>query len=206
MDRGSLTGQVISGPAESLARGEMMQPFSLGNPRAASRADVIERWASVAAATALVGYGFRRRSISGLCLAAAATPLLYRAWAGEWPRFTNGIRADGDTRVALAGNRGVHVRESIRLEKPVDEIYRFWRKLENLPQFMSHLERVTESGDKRSHWVAKGPAGLRVRGRRTVNGSKTQSSPGARLARRRHGRLGDVLDGPCRTQHGCRCI
>jgi uncharacterized membrane protein len=54
------------------------------------------------------------------------------------------------------------VRESIRLELPLAEVYRFWRRLDNLPRFMSHLERVTELGDGRSHWVAKGPAGMRV--------------------------------------------
>ena len=31
----------------------------------------------------------------------------------------------------------MHVRESVRLEKPVDEVYRFWRNLENLPKFMN---------------------------------------------------------------------
>jgi uncharacterized membrane protein len=56
----------------------------------------------------------------------------------------------------------VDVLEAVRLEKPVTEVYRFWRRLENLPQFMSHLERVTELDDRRSHWTARGPAGIRV--------------------------------------------
>jgi uncharacterized membrane protein len=51
------------------------------------------------------------------------------------------------------------VHESIRLENPIDEVYRFWRRLENLPQFMSHLQSVSETGGGRSHWVACGPAG-----------------------------------------------
>ena len=42
------------------------------------------------------------------------------------------------------------------------DVYRFWRRLEGLPTFMSHLERVTEASNGRSHWVAAGPAGLRV--------------------------------------------
>ena len=52
--------------------------------------------------------------------------------------------------------------ESIRIERPVEDLYRFWRNLSDLPRFMSHLERVDELGDRRSHWVAKGPAGSRV--------------------------------------------
>jgi uncharacterized membrane protein len=54
------------------------------------------------------------------------------------------------------------VHESIRLEKPLGEVYRFWRRFENLPQFMSHLEQVSDLGKGRSRWVACGPAGTTV--------------------------------------------
>jgi uncharacterized membrane protein len=120
----------------------------------------LERWASLAAASAVIAYGFSRRTVPAYCLAAAAAPIAYRGVVGSWP-FTNG-RAAGDTRSALAGGKGIHVRESIRLELPVAAVYRFWRTLENLPRFLTHLERVTELGDGRSHWVAKGPAGVNV--------------------------------------------
>lgn len=116
----------------------------------------IERWVTLATATALIAYGFSRRTIPGVALAIAATPLAYRGLSGVWPR-ANGRTAD-DTRVALAGNRGIHVRESIRLEKPVSEVYRFWRNLENLPRFMTHLKQVKDLGEGRSHWEARGPA------------------------------------------------
>jgi len=124
-----------------------------------------ERWASLATATAAIAYGISRRRQQGMCLAAAAAPLAYRGVVGEWPRLRNGRgrRNDRDvTRAALAGSRGVNVRESIRLEKPIAEVYRFWRRLENLPRFMRNLERVTETGQGRSHWVAKGPGGMKV--------------------------------------------
>ena len=38
----------------------------------------------------------------------------------------------------------------------------FWRNFQNLPRFMRHLESVEDLGDGRSHWVAKGPAGMAV--------------------------------------------
>jgi uncharacterized membrane protein len=44
----------------------------------------------------------------------------------------------------------------------VDEVYRFWRNLSNLPQFMTHLERVEELDRTRSYWTARGPAGITV--------------------------------------------
>lgn len=56
---------------------------------------------------------------------------------------------------------GVHVRQGITLERSPDEVYAFFRRLENLPSFMYHLESVTESGD-RSRWKANGPAGITV--------------------------------------------
>lgn len=56
----------------------------------------------------------------------------------------------------------MHVRESIHVDVPVAEVYRFWRRLENLPRVMSHLQRVTEGPHGASHWVASGPAGLTV--------------------------------------------
>src|SRR5689334_6843762 len=119
----------------------------------------LERWAGVAMATAVVAYGLSRRSLSGVAIAAAAAPLAYRGVTGAWPTLANGA---ADTRVALSGNRGVHVRESIRLEVPLDVVYGFWRRLENLPRFMSHLEDVRDLGGGRSHWVAEGPAGIPV--------------------------------------------
>ena len=122
----------------------------------------IERWASLAAATTAITYGFSRRSVQGMCLAVAAVPVAYRALVGEWPRFGNGRIFRGDTRAALSGDRGTHVRESVRIECPVTEVYRFWRQLENLPRFMTHLERVIELEHGLSRWVAKGPGNLRV--------------------------------------------
>jgi uncharacterized membrane protein len=123
----------------------------------------VAAWGALATAAALVVYGASRRSASGAWLAVAATPFAYRGLAGRWPPFVSAAtRSADDTRVALGGDRGVHVFDAISLEKPLADVYGFWRRLENLPRFMSHLERVTELGDGRSHWVAKGPAGMRV--------------------------------------------
>ncbi len=105
----------------------------------------------------LVGIGTRRSALGG-CLAVSSAPLLYRGITGRWPEI---VQRDS-TKTALGGERGVHVREAVRLEMPVADVYRFWRRLENLPRFMTHLNRVTETTDGKSHWVAAGPAGLAV--------------------------------------------
>jgi uncharacterized membrane protein len=55
----------------------------------------------------------------------------------------------------------IHVEKSITIGLSPDEVYRFWRDLENLPRFMAHLESVTvENGT--STWRAKAPAGVTV--------------------------------------------
>ncbi len=51
---------------------------------------------------------------------------------------------------------------TITVYRPVDEVYAFWRELENLPLFMTRLKSVQEIGDGRSHWVAEGPAGIQA--------------------------------------------
>jgi uncharacterized membrane protein len=58
--------------------------------------------------------------------------------------------------------RGFHVHEAITINRPLTEVYQFWRKFENFPTFMSHLESVQTIGSSRSRWRAKGPAGVRV--------------------------------------------
>ena len=113
---------------------------------------------TVATAGAVIAYGLSRRSVGGIMLAAAAVPFAYRGLR----EFGNGTTHGEDTRTALAGGRGIHVKEAIRLECSVDDVYRFWRDLKNLPRFMTHLTRVSELMDRQSHWVAKGPGDMAV--------------------------------------------
>jgi uncharacterized membrane protein len=62
------------------------------------------------------------------------------------------IRRDGSIRVE----------KSIAVNRQPQECYAMWRNFENLPRFMQHLDSVRLTGDNRSHWVAKGPAGTTV--------------------------------------------
>jgi uncharacterized membrane protein len=121
-----------------------------------------ENWLALGAGALLLIGGASRRSVAGACFAVTSVPLLYRGITGRWPVVLNDHVRSDSTRAALGGERGIHVRESVRLENPVADVYRFWRHLENLPRFMTHLDRVTETPDGKSHWVACGPAGLAV--------------------------------------------
>lgn len=54
----------------------------------------------------------------------------------------------------------VNIRSSFTINKPRIDVYNFWRKLDNLPLFMNHLERVEMLDDERSHWELKLPTGV----------------------------------------------
>ena len=69
---------------------------------------------------------------------------------------------DSDTRRKLAGTRGIHVEESVVVNRPLADVYRVFRNFANLPRFLNHLEAVTIGEAGVSHWVAKGPAGINV--------------------------------------------
>jgi uncharacterized membrane protein len=66
-----------------------------------------------------------------------------------------------DTR-GLTPQRGVRVEQVVTINKPIEEVFLFWRNFENLPRFMQHLESVRVLDPRRSEWQAKGPAGSSV--------------------------------------------
>ena len=73
------------------------------------------------------------------------------------------LSAQPSTKVTKRAEKGIIVtRRSVTVGRPIEEVYSFWRNFENVPQFMRHLETVTDLGEGRSHWVAKAPAGQEV--------------------------------------------
>jgi len=128
-----------------------------------------ERLVSGLAGVALVVLSLRKRRLRPILLP-VATGLIARALTGRGPttralsRFTRREgRDERDSAVASVGRgQRTKVEQSVTINRPVVEVYRFWRNFENLPRFMDHLESVTVIDDTRSHWVAKGPAGTRV--------------------------------------------
>lgn len=78
--------------------------------------------------------------------------LLYRGISGNCAFYT----ALGKTKPNNS-SRNVNVRRSLRIDKPVEEVYDFWRNLENLPLFMEHLSRVEQLENGESFWEMKLP-------------------------------------------------
>jgi uncharacterized membrane protein len=56
----------------------------------------------------------------------------------------------------------IEIRHSIDIDAPVERVFEFWSRFENLPQFMSHVREVRSLGGGRTHWVVSGPAGTPI--------------------------------------------
>lgn len=59
-------------------------------------------------------------------------------------------------------DRHLSVTRTVTINRPAEELYAFWRDFRNLPRFMRHVEAIEVTGDTRSHWRVKGPAGMTV--------------------------------------------
>jgi uncharacterized membrane protein len=125
-----------------------------------------ERWISMAAGAGLAAYGIAKGRLPGWALAGLGALLVRRGFSGHCGTYQllglNTAGTGDDTRQALGGPAGVIVEESVTINRPISELYRFWRNLENLPRFMTHLESVERITDTLSRWHAKGPAGATV--------------------------------------------
>jgi uncharacterized membrane protein len=126
-----------------------------------------ERWVSVIGGGALALYGLTRGNLPGVALALLGAGAIYRGTTGHCYAYdaigvnTAGNETDNPN-VSVRGGRGVKVEKSLMINREPAELYRFWHNFENLPRFMNHLEEVRVTGEGRSHWVAKGPAGSSV--------------------------------------------
>lgn len=124
----------------------------------------LERWVSVVAGSAIAAYGLKKRTLPGFVAAAVGGMLVHRGATGRC--FVYGaLGASTATehqgqQVSVPYGRGVGVEKSVTINATPEQLYAFWRNFENLPRFMENLEHVKVIDSKRSHWVAKGPAGF----------------------------------------------
>jgi uncharacterized membrane protein len=78
--------------------------------------------------------------------------LLYRAVSGNCPVYSAFHKSRLPDPV-----KNINVRTVITVNKARNEVYAFWRNLENLPLFMKHLKTVQNMDNGRSHWEADIP-------------------------------------------------
>ncbi len=148
--------------------------------------NTVERALSVAAGGALAAYGLKRRDWVGAAAGVVGGFLVERGVTGHCVAYDalglTSVGDDGDS-AALphhedgaegvtrqhGGSATVDAKSAKRVIQTFTifgrhpgELYDYWRKLENLPRILHHLESVKELDHRRSHWVAKAPAGQTV--------------------------------------------
>jgi uncharacterized membrane protein len=125
-----------------------------------------ERLLSALGGLGLALYGLSRRSLGGVTAAAVGGNLFYRGLTGHCGLYSRlGVNTATRKRgpaSSVAAGRGCKIEQTIVVHRPIDEVFAFWRNLENLPRFMRHLQEVRNLGNKRSHWSARAPLGRRV--------------------------------------------
>lgn len=62
---------------------------------------------------------------------------------------------------AVKSGAGVKFQKTITINRPVAEVYTFWRNFDNLPRFMKHVESVSVRSGVLSHWAVN-PNGKRL--------------------------------------------
>lgn len=94
-------------------------------------------------------YALSRRSAGGMRLAAAGLGMLA------------GLR-NLDLRKLFGSSVSGHpveIEKEIHIKAAPDTVFDIWSRIENFPQFMSHVLEVRDLGGGRSHWLVRGLAG-----------------------------------------------
>ena len=107
--------------------------------------------AGVAGAT-MAASALRSGRLAGTALGLGGVTLLLRSLTNLELRQLTGI----------SGGGGVTIQKTINVQAPVERVFEFWSRYENLPRFMGHVREVSSTGEGRSHWVVSGPAAIPI--------------------------------------------
>lgn len=128
-----------------------------------------ERFFSALGGGALLLYALGKRGVVGTALSALGWALVTRGATGQCAVYRavgidSGGRQQGMGRAGVATTvpGAIRVEQSVTVQRPREELYRFFSDLTNLPRFMAELEQVKPMGSGRSRWVAKGPRGTTI--------------------------------------------
>lgn len=141
----------VNGVISRLAVAEGDPPANL-QPEHTRRATPAGRLLMGVGGVAAIVYGIRRGGFLGIVTRASGVGTLIRATTGMNLKRLTGVGA---------GTEAIELHKTVNVHLPPAQVYAFWRRLENLPQFMRHLTTVEDLGNGRSRWTAAGPAGMR---------------------------------------------
>ena len=135
----------------------MKKQSYLTTPKAKKNISDIERIISILGGAYLL-YDALKKNKKSIPEIGAGGYMIYRGISGYCPAGDAGKKLFSKPERPTGSNINIHVRMVVN--RPVNEIYNFWRHLGNLPLFMDHLEAVTVLGNTHSEWRAKLPGGI----------------------------------------------
>lgn len=139
-----------------------------GKDNAAVNVGTVERWASLLGGGALIARGLSHGGGSGIATAVLGGMLLQRGATGHCQVYgalgvdtadEPGKEREGGMAGLMGGTRDVRIEAVATVDRPADELYRFWRDPQNLPRFMTSLESVQPETGRRAKWTLKPPVG-----------------------------------------------
>lgn len=144
--------------------GSVMEPLDFqSSHHPAQRRNVadIERIVSTVAGGGLAGWSLLGGRIRPLTLLAGAS-LLYRGLTGQCSLYRalgiNTARSFSPA-VGVRARHGCKVEQRLAIQRPPEELFRFWRQPEKLASVLKHVRSIEAIDDRRSHWVAEAPFG-----------------------------------------------
>jgi uncharacterized membrane protein len=164
-ERLSQKAQQLSQWADTVGR-KLPDLSELGSPAVVTNVGPRERVVSLAAGLPLVLLSMRRGSLYNTFYAVAGAEMLYRGLTGHCPVYQavgfQRLNGQPDPETTVPFGQGLRVAASVIVPQSPKTVYDFWHRLETLPEVMEHLVSVTVLDERRSHWVAKAPAGQTV--------------------------------------------
>jgi len=143
-----------------------------------------ERLLSTVGGGVLTFSGLRRRGWPGTLWAMLGSLLLYRGITGhsfvykalhinraEHPFPSINISS-------IPEQEGFKVQRSLTIRRTPQDLYTFWRDVENVSRYIPMIESVRKIDEKRSHWIATSPKGQKLEWDVEI----TQDQPGRLIA------------------------
>lgn len=116
-----------------------------------------QRLASALVGGAVAGFATDRSPLVAAPLVALGGFLVIRGYSGHCVLSEAlGIDSSEDG----TNDFGVTIDTSVTVNRPRQEVYQMWHRLENLPAFMKHVDTVTQLPGGQSRWSARVPGGL----------------------------------------------
>jgi uncharacterized membrane protein len=105
-------------------------------------------WPAIVGGGLLTWAGLKRRSVGRMVLAGLGTGLLYRGLQTFRAPSTSGLG-----RRKIKPSQAVKIEDSIIVHRRHEDLFQYWRQLDNLPRFMDEIQTIEILTPTRSRWI-----------------------------------------------------